>query len=130
MHCLVIHGINPPWARIWLKLEMKFQPQLLLFFLLLLQLDLRPHGNDRKSERKSTLMLMMISAMMNFPGISVERKGNSVPEKSKCGEFEGVEIGGGRRRRGEGGDSSGWPAALQHSPKQLIHFMYRDQKEE
>ena len=36
------------------------------------------------------MMLMMISAMMNFPGISVERKGNSLPEKSKCGEFEGA----------------------------------------
>ena len=124
-----------PEAGIWSKLEMKFHPQLLHVFhllLLLLHLDQLMLMNSLGvvTEATLTMMLMMMSAMMNFPGISVERKGNSVPEKSKCGEFEGVEIGGGRRRRGEGGDSSGWPAALQHSPKQLIHFMYRDQKEE
>ena len=72
------------------------------------------------------MMLMMISAMMNFPGISVERKGNSLPEKSKCGEFEGVERGGGGGCRVRAGQQP----SLQRGPKQLIHFMYRDQKEE
>ena len=36
-------------------------------------------------------VVMMISAMMNFPAsLPPGRKGNSVREKSKCGEFEGA----------------------------------------
>ena len=131
----MIQGSNPPGAGIWLKLEMKFQPQLLFFFLLLLQLDLRPHVNDRKSESGEE---EEIDADVDDDIGDDEFPGHLRREKRKfcAGEKQMWRVRGSRDRRREegggrgGGDSSGWPAALQHSPKQLIHFMYRDQKEE
>ena len=76
-----------PEAGIWSKLEMKFHPQLLHVFhllILLLPLDqvMLMNSLGVVTEATLTMMLMMMSAMMNFPGISVERKGNSVRRKA------------------------------------------------
>ena len=73
-----------PEAGIWSKLEMKFHPQLLHVFHLLLPLDqvMLMNSLGVVTEATLTMMLMMMSAMMNFPGISVERKGNSVRRKA------------------------------------------------